>query len=47
MKFTFDVNPFFENTELIKKFTMPISGELESTCKSTPINWKEGKKVGV
>jgi len=38
--FQFKTNPFFENTELKKEFTMSESGEMGTT--ETKINWKPG-----
>jgi len=38
--FQFKTNPFFENTELKKEFTMSESGEMGTT--ETKINWKQG-----
>jgi len=38
--FEFKTNPFFENTQLVKEFTMSESGEMGTT--ETKINWKAG-----
>ncbi|KAI6200544.1 Protein SET [Aphelenchoides besseyi] len=42
IRFVFDVNPYFENRELVKAFSMESNGEL--TCTSTKIDWKPGKE---
>lgn len=41
LKFTFDVNPYFENTEIFKEYNW--SGA-DPRCSSTPIQWKPGKQ---
>nr|CAD2139168.1 unnamed protein product [Meloidogyne enterolobii] len=41
IKFTFDVNPYFENTEIFKEYNW--SGA-DPRCSSTPIQWKPGKQ---
>ncbi|VDN18396.1 unnamed protein product [Gongylonema pulchrum] len=37
IKLTFDDNPFFENTQIVKEFSL---GNLEPTCTTTEIKWK-------
>lgn len=41
IKFTFDPNEFFENTEITKEFQL---GGHEPTSSTTEIKWKPGKK---
>ncbi|KAI6228863.1 hypothetical protein M3Y99_01178500 [Aphelenchoides fujianensis] len=43
IRFIFDVNPFFENSELVKDFKTGPNGEM--TCTSTKIDWKPGKDL--
>lgn len=38
--FEFKTNPFFENSQLVKEFTMSESGEMGTS--ETKINWKQG-----
>jgi len=38
--FEFKTNPFFENTQLVKEFTMSESGDMGTS--ETEINWKAG-----
>lgn len=38
--FEFKTNPFFENKQLVKEFTMSESGEMGTS--ETKINWKQG-----
>ena len=38
--FEFKTNPFFENTQLVKEFTMSESGDMGTS--ETKINWKPG-----
>jgi len=44
IKFTFEPNQYFENDVLIKEFSVTESSE--TTCKSTPIRWKNEAKNG-
>jgi template-activating factor I len=44
IKFTFEPNPYFENDVLIKEFSVTDSSE--TTCKATPIRWKNEAKNG-
>jgi template-activating factor I len=41
IKFIFDENPFFENTELVKEFHL---ANLEPNSTTTEIKWKPGRK---
>ncbi|KAI1726374.1 nucleosome assembly protein (NAP) domain-containing protein [Ditylenchus destructor] len=41
IKFIFDQNPFFENTEIVKEFQL---GNVEPSSTTTEIKWKTGKK---
>ncbi|KAL0273678.1 UNVERIFIED_CONTAM: hypothetical protein PYX00_006302 [Menopon gallinae] len=43
INFHFKTNPFFENEVLTKEFQLGTSGDPSS--ESTPIRWKEGKKL--
>jgi len=44
LKFTFDTNPYFDNDLIIKEYSITESSE--TTCKSTPIRWKNESKNG-
>jgi len=44
IKFTFDQNSFFDNDVLTKEFN--INETSETTCKATPIRWKNESKNG-
>jgi hypothetical protein len=44
-KFLFDVNPFFENDELVKEYSVPSGVDAIGTCTATKITWKPGKKL--
>ncbi|KAI1732848.1 nucleosome assembly protein (NAP) domain-containing protein [Ditylenchus destructor] len=41
IKFIFDQNPFFENTEIVKEFQL---GNVDPSSTTTEIKWKTGKK---
>uniref|UniRef100_A0A914C4T0 Protein SET n=1 Tax=Acrobeloides nanus TaxID=290746 RepID=A0A914C4T0_9BILA len=41
IRFTFDSNPYFENTEIVKEFQL---GQFEPTSTTTEIKWKPEKK---
>lgn len=43
IKFTFDANPFFTNTEIVKEVCTTNSCETSGTC--TKIDWKPDKDV--
>ncbi|CAF0723774.1 unnamed protein product [Adineta ricciae] len=44
IKFTFDTNQYFENDVIVKEIS--VSESSETTCKSTPIRWKNESKNG-
>lgn len=43
MKFTFDENPFFENTQIVKEFFL---GNSEPTSTTSEIKWKSDSELG-
>ncbi|CAD5226360.1 unnamed protein product [Bursaphelenchus xylophilus] len=43
LKFSFDLNPFFTNSDIVKEMTTPPNGEPQATC--TKIDWKPNKDL--
>ncbi|CAD5219348.1 unnamed protein product [Bursaphelenchus okinawaensis] len=43
IKFSFDTNPFFNNSEIVKEIITPNNGEPQASC--TKIDWKPNKDL--